>query len=796
MLFDSIKQNFCRDFEMLIHFIKFIVLFGLKIFNYYTIVPSDINSARDLSMFYMNLRILLKDLLWKIYFIEDQDHVFKGIKAFYLLVVTRMKEINLPYHYIYTQITDIGIENRQTYHQGSIKLTEYAWYLVETFFNMLDILILLIETDKIISEKLKISINWTTELINFQDKQEKGLIYDLMNLWIFLKEKGEPFRVQLLKLTNIFIVKDIFSSNPGKSKLYDKVGTFSIDNIASKKLNQEFYSNYSTLLSLQVLSRMVEKDSLSITDKLKDPDVLSSISETGIERINSFNTLGWLARFTQHRDSRIRFMTWDLLRLLVSTNLLKQHPSLIDQSFDWFLNENEIYSCKISSLNFIWKVWEILIITECYEDEESNLSKSELNEDIGAPITMRYIIQWVEKHMFLSKFQNLLYQDTIPSIFVNSVIRFLKYLKWDFKNWLPIFTTLDIWSTLSKFLKPNVLIKRYSKDYRDEEESISKEHFTQSESSLFDAFVLNSNDTIQMVLESVKNDHKIASIIVRSVPFIESLLKWLAFIIKNINKLTNVTGQQAWDTMFYSSMTLMQYFLYLAEEDTLRSIWKLFKLTSKLFKLEIDLDADITEHSEEMTNDEYEHFWPLLIEIMNNSEKLEVHYATIKFTSSLIQLFTKYADSVNFLENPAQFNTEGDSYGSLLSYKFLILFKKIYFPKKSEKYDDKITENIKSDIWISLWILFQSSQESRKIAINEHLVQRLVEKTHDLWNAYKLWVFQNSKKPIDKDIKYFERESVRILKILKWGKQINLKYCSWRFYGERKLWKQRNIYIV
>ena len=160
-------------------------------------------------------------------------------------------------------------------------------------------------------------------------------------------------RNQLLKLTSIYIDKGILSGNTEQSKLLDKIGTFAIDTIASKKLNQEFYSNYSTMLSLQVLSKMIQVYSFSITDKLKNANTLEGLSETGIERISSFNTLGWLARFTQHRDSRIRFMTWDLLGSLVSLNLIKQHPTLIDQSFECFLNEYEIYSCKISSLSFI-----------------------------------------------------------------------------------------------------------------------------------------------------------------------------------------------------------------------------------------------------------------------------------------------------------------------------------------------------------------------------------------------------------------------------------------------------------
>lgn len=440
---------------------------------------------------------------------------------------------------------------------------------------------------------------------------------------------------------------------------------------------------------------------------------------------------------------------------------------MIDQSFEWFLNEHEIYSCKISSLSFIWKVSELLLSTESFIEEETSSYKSE--DDEGTPVKMSYIIKCVEKYMFLSKLQNLLYQESIPAIFVNSVIRFLKWLKSDFKNCIPLFTTLDIWSTLSKFLKPNSLMKKYlSKGDADETEGVMKVNFNQNEASMFDAFVLNANAIIQMVLESAKNDQNVSSIVVRSVPFIENLLKCLAFILKNKDKLTERTGQQAWDTMFYSAMTLMQYFLYNAEEDTIRSIWKLFKLTSKIFKQEADYDADFETPADNVTNDEYEHFWPLLLEILNNSEQLEVHYTIVKFASSLIKWFEKFAVSNNSLQNRAQFSLEGDSYGSLLCYKFLLLFKKVYFPKKSDK--QEFSENFKNDICVCLWILLQNSEDSRTIAVRENLVNKLIDKAHDLCNAYRLGAFQNSKKQIDKDSKFFEREWVRILKILKCSK--------------------------
>ena len=52
-------------------------------------------------------------------------------------------------------------------------------------------------------------------------------------------------------------------------------------------------------------------------------------------------------------------------------------------------------------------------------------------------------------------------------------------------------------------------------------------------------------------------------------------------------------------------------------------------------------------------------------------------------------------------------------------------------------------------------------------AIRENLVQKLSEKANDLCCAYRISSVQNSAKSLDKNCRFFERECIRILKILK-----------------------------
>ena len=162
------------------------------------------------------------------------------------------------------------------------------------------------------------------------------------------------------------------------------------------------------------------------------------------------------------------------------------------------------------------------------DDEEEKLK----NKDIK----MSYIIQKVNKHMFISKIESLLYQENVPPLFVCSLIKFMKCLKSDFKNCLPIFTTLDIWSILSQYLKPHNVMKKYSNDHRQllyKGKNKRLTSFEEENSSKITAFALDSISIIQFVLESVKKDHQLASIIVRSVPFIENMFKCLVFLLKN-----------------------------------------------------------------------------------------------------------------------------------------------------------------------------------------------------------------------------------------------------------------------
>ena len=77
--------------------------------------------------------------------------------------------------------------------------------------------------------------------------------------------------------------------------------------------------------------------------------------------MEQFTTSGWLVRFTECRDARLRVLAWDLLTEIFDYSFLKRNPSLAQQSINVLLRERELYCVKIAALKFLNKVCDSLI---------------------------------------------------------------------------------------------------------------------------------------------------------------------------------------------------------------------------------------------------------------------------------------------------------------------------------------------------------------------------------------------------------------------------------------------------
>ena len=432
-----------------------------------------------------------------------------------------MKEINLPYHYVYSQIIDFGIQNKVTHVADQVKLTEIGHNMVEVLRNMIEIIIILIETDNVIQHRFEVNFNTMQELVRFEHIEGHCLIDDLIKLSMFLKEKGEPFKILILKLTSLYFENTSYIKSKQNNKLLDKIGSFAIDIIASIRLTDDYYTNNSILMSLKILNSMVEHHEFSIIDKVGNKAEMPDLSETGLERISAYNTYGWLTRFITHTDTRIKVMVWNLLISLVSSQLIQHHPSLIDNAFECFLNLTEIYSVKMASLNFLTRVSEYLMDHESFINSEPNddleVEDQKIPEEQHSGVNLSYIIKCIDKYMVVSKIESLLYQQSVPPLFVSTLIRFLSCIRSDLTVLsssktnpmidndlssnsktmdLSLFTTLDIWNMLSQYLKPAFVIQKYKTDPREIlfiNRNKRLANTQPDENSLFDAYVIDSN---------------------------------------------------------------------------------------------------------------------------------------------------------------------------------------------------------------------------------------------------------------------------------------------------------------
>lgn len=65
---------------------------------------------------------------------------------------------------------------------------------------------------------------------------------------------------------------------------------------------------------------------------LNNEDIVQhiSLSQTAHKYMDQFKSNGWLVRFTESRDARLRTLAWDLLTELFDFQALKANPSIVN----------------------------------------------------------------------------------------------------------------------------------------------------------------------------------------------------------------------------------------------------------------------------------------------------------------------------------------------------------------------------------------------------------------------------------------------------------------------------------
>lgn len=111
-----------------------------------------------------------------------------------------------------------------------------------------------------------------------------------------------------------------------------------VSQISSHRLSLSFESHSQIINSLRSLMlvyqrRLTHVDLENRADRFGgynqgDLTQTKSLSTTTAKYLEQFTTSGWLVRFTENRDARLRVMAWDLLTEIFDYNFLKKNPSL------------------------------------------------------------------------------------------------------------------------------------------------------------------------------------------------------------------------------------------------------------------------------------------------------------------------------------------------------------------------------------------------------------------------------------------------------------------------------------
>ena len=152
--------------------------------------------------------------------------------------------------------------------------------------------------------------------------------------------------------------------------------------------------------------------------------------------MTEFNTYGWLIWYAEHRNTKIRALTWKILAKSICRPLLNNHASLIEKSISTALDEMELPVVKTLALDFINWVSEMLLRTQNCENQDEVVSLETVRIMIG-------------KQSFLSRIKEALNDWQIPPLYAASIVRFVTVaVKADFKWSIPILTQLDLWTVL------------------------------------------------------------------------------------------------------------------------------------------------------------------------------------------------------------------------------------------------------------------------------------------------------------------------------------------------------------
>ena len=101
--------------------------------------------------------------------------------------------------------------------------------------------------------------------------------------------------------------------------------------------------------------------SKELKESQDESSITVSLKPTTSNYLQKFQSFGWILRFIESRDTRLRVLAWDLTTELFDYDFLKTNPSIVQTSLNTYLKHQELFSVKISALKFLLKACDCLI---------------------------------------------------------------------------------------------------------------------------------------------------------------------------------------------------------------------------------------------------------------------------------------------------------------------------------------------------------------------------------------------------------------------------------------------------
>ena len=161
----------------------------------------------------------------------------------------------------------------------------------------------------------------------------------MIDLYSIFKASQTENKRKIQLFLSIFI-----SSFDTRHIKFDRVTELLMNSIATHKM---------TLTLMLIHQRRLTSVRQNI-DNLEDLSV--SLNPSSVAHLQKFTSCGWIIRFIECRDSRIRVLAWDLITEMFDYEFLKSNPSIVQSALNTYLKHQELFSVKISALKFLSKV--------------------------------------------------------------------------------------------------------------------------------------------------------------------------------------------------------------------------------------------------------------------------------------------------------------------------------------------------------------------------------------------------------------------------------------------------------